>query len=173
MPRTSTFLVALAFAAASSARDLPDPKLTPGATNPQVTQNNIKANICKKGWTKTVRPPVQFTASLKVKQIAEYHYTDTNPAHYEEDHLISLELGGAPKNEKNLWPQPRSGRWTAKMKDDLENVLNKGLCSGEMTLAVAQKAIRTDWVAAYKKYVIPVAKTKKGPTSERKKLYGQ
>src|SRR6266480_1381587 len=141
MPRTSTFLVALAFAAASYARDLPDPKLTPGATNPQVTQNNIKANICKKGWTKTVRPPVQFTASLKVKQIAEYHYTDTNPAHYEED--------------------------------DLENVLNKGLCSGEMTLAVAQKAIRTDWVAAYKKYVIPVAKTKKGPTSERKKLYGQ
>ena len=129
MLRASTFLVALAFAAASFARNLPDPKLTPGVTNPQVTQNNINANICKKGWTKTVRPPVQFTDSLKVKQIAEYHYADTNPANYEEDHLIALELGGAPQNEKNLWPQPRSGQWTAKMKDDLENVLNKRVCS--------------------------------------------
>jgi hypothetical protein len=50
-----------------------------GVTNPQVTQSNIKANICKKGWTKTVRPPVQLTDSLKVKQIAEYHYADPNP----------------------------------------------------------------------------------------------
>jgi hypothetical protein len=30
MLRTSAFLVALAFATASFARDLPDPKLTPG-----------------------------------------------------------------------------------------------------------------------------------------------
>jgi hypothetical protein len=163
MLRTSTFLVALAFAAAAFARDLPDPNLTPGVTNPQVTHNTIKDTICKKGWTKSVRPPVSFTDSLKVKQIAQYHYTDTNPAHYEEDHLIALELGGAPQNEKNLWPQPRSGTWTAKMKDDLENVLNKRVCSGKMTLADAQKAIRTDWTAAYRKYVTLAAKTKKGP----------
>jgi hypothetical protein len=74
-----------------------------------------------------------------------------------------MELGGAPQNEKNLWPQPRSGQWTAKMKDDLENVLNKRVCSGKMTLADAQKAISTDWTAAYKKYVSSAAKTKKGP----------
>ena len=160
MLRASTFLVALTFTAASFAGALPDLKLTPGVTNPQVTQNNISANICKKGWTKTVRPPVQFTDSLKVKQIAAYHYTDRNPAHYEEDHLIALELGGASQNEKNLWPQPRRGKWTAGMKDNLENVLNKRVCSGKMTLADAQNTIRTDWTAAYKKYV-PVAKTKK------------
>jgi hypothetical protein len=28
-----------------------------------------------------------------------------NPKDYEEDHLISLELGGAPRDPKNLWPQ--------------------------------------------------------------------
>jgi len=29
-----------------------------------------------------------------------------NPACYEEDHLISLENGGDPKDPKNLWPEP-------------------------------------------------------------------
>jgi hypothetical protein len=26
-------------------------------------------------------------------------------AHYEEDHFISLELGGHPRDPKNLWPE--------------------------------------------------------------------
>ena len=28
----------------------------PGATNPAVTQDNIKSTICVSGWTKTIRP---------------------------------------------------------------------------------------------------------------------
>jgi hypothetical protein len=39
------------------------------------------------------------------------------------------------------------------MKDDLENVLKKRVCVGQMTLSEAQRAIRSDWTAAYKKYV--------------------
>jgi len=31
-------------------------------------------------------------------------YVDKAPSHYEEDHLISLELGGNPRDPKNLWP---------------------------------------------------------------------
>lgn len=35
---------------------LPDPKCTPGAANPSVTQDNIKDTICVIGFSKTVRP---------------------------------------------------------------------------------------------------------------------
>jgi hypothetical protein len=68
-------------------RDLPDPTLTPGVLNPQVTPSTIKTTICKRGWTKTVRPPVTYTDNLKLKQIAQYGYADKNPTHYEEDHF--------------------------------------------------------------------------------------
>src|SRR5690242_10597803 len=73
---------------------LPDPSCQPGATNPDVTQSTIGSTICVSGWTSTVRPPTSYTNPLKVTQIAEYRYTDTSTADYEEDHLIPLELGG-------------------------------------------------------------------------------
>ena len=36
---------------------LPDPKLTPGAVNPDVTQQTIETTICVRGWTRLVRAP--------------------------------------------------------------------------------------------------------------------
>ena len=39
--------------------------LTPGVLNPAVTQPTIRATICKRGWTRTVRPPVSYTNALK------------------------------------------------------------------------------------------------------------
>lgn len=62
--------------------DLPNPKLTPGATNPAVTQDNIQNTICVKGYTKNIRPPANYTNKLKKIQIREYGYEDINPAHY-------------------------------------------------------------------------------------------
>lgn len=88
--------------APAAARDYPDHEMTPGVRNPSVTQQNIKTTICKVGWTKTIRPPSSYTTNLKKQQIIEYGYSDTTPGHYEEDHLISLQLGGHPSNEKNL-----------------------------------------------------------------------
>ena len=49
----------------------------------------------------------EHASSLKRRQIAAYGYTDTDPRDYEEDHLIPLELGGAPGDPRNLWPQER------------------------------------------------------------------
>jgi hypothetical protein len=133
---------------------LPNPAWQPGVTSPAVTQDNIQSTICVSGYTATVRPPVSYTDKLKVQQIAQYGYADTNPSDYEEDHLISLEVGGDPKDPKNLWPQPRhSEPWNASVKDTLENTLKGKVCSGELTLAAAQHAIATDWVAAYRMYV--------------------
>src|SRR2546428_1074430 len=85
----------------------PDPATTPGVVNPDITQANIHETICNPQWsTKSIRPPVSYTGNLKKQQLAAPRYKDKTPSHYEEDHLISLELGGNPKDPKNLWPEP-------------------------------------------------------------------
>ena len=117
---------------------LPDPKITPGALNPKVRQSTIKKTICKKGWTKTIRPPVSYTNALKIQQMVLYEETGS-PSEYEEDHLIPLELGGAPRNPKNLWPEPHS---QSKFSDPLETQLKRKVCKGVMKLKKARAAIR-------------------------------
>jgi hypothetical protein len=117
---------------------LPDKRRTPGALNPRVRQSTIKKTICKSGWTMNIRPPVAFTNALKIKQMVLYEETGL-PSEYEEDHFIPLELGGAPRNPKNLWPEPRS---QSKLSDPLENTLKLKVCKGLMQLAKARAAIR-------------------------------
>jgi hypothetical protein len=100
----------------------PDPGRTPGAANREVTQGNIRDNICNRGWsTRQIRPPEEYTSKLKREQLPEYgdtvHQTraqllnprtgkvettrclahSDNMACYEEDHLISLENGETPR----------------------------------------------------------------------------
>jgi hypothetical protein len=135
------------------AGDLPDPGLTPGAVDPSIAQENIQGTICVRGYTKTVRPPASYTNSLKKRQIRQYGYADRNPKHYEEDHLIPLSLGGNPTDERNLWPEPRISEWGADKKDQLEFVLYRMVCSGEIGLAEAQQEISSNWIEAWKRYV--------------------
>lgn len=133
---------------------LPNTKLTPGAINPTITQGNMDSTICNKHWsTKSIRPAANYTNKLKKQQIVQYGYFDKNPAHYEEDHLISLEIGGNPTDPQNLWPQPRKGAWNSAMKDALENRLHKLTCARTITLQEAQREISTDWTSAYQKYM--------------------
>ena len=136
----------------------PDPARTPGAANPQVTQENIKDNICNRQWsTKLIRPPAGYTSKLKRKQLREYGDTvhqaraqlvnpstgkvDTarcvahsdNPACYEEDHLISLEDGRSPTDPRNLWPEPYNTHvggviMAARQKDVVEVFIHDEIC---------------------------------------------
>src|SRR4051794_5970241 len=55
---------------------------------------------------------------------------------YQEDHLISLELGGDPTDPRNLWPEPYP---RAADVDQIENQLNAEVCSGQLALAEAQQ----------------------------------
>ncbi|MHA6758041.1 hypothetical protein [Streptacidiphilus sp. PAMC 29251] len=130
---------------------LPDPGCQPGAYNPVVTQSTIGSTICVSGWTATVRPPTSYTNALKVAQIDQYGYADTSTADYEEDHFIPLELGGAPRDVHNLWPEPRYGAKTATGKDGVETKLKNAVCKGTVTLAAARTAIGTDWTTALAK----------------------
>jgi hypothetical protein len=130
---------ALLFGAASlsDAAALPDYAPPPGAVNPQVTQANISQTVCVRGWTKTVRPPVQYTNRLKRAQMRQRGLPGV-PSDYEEDHYIPLEIGGHPTDPKNLWPQ----RWPeARLKDKLENALHAAVCGGKMTLSAAQHCL--------------------------------
>lgn len=89
---------------AGPAEIYPDSSRTPGAPNPDITQENIADNICKKGWsTASVRPPTSVTGPIKTKTMTAYGFTDST--HYELDHLVSLQVGGCPDCVENLWPE--------------------------------------------------------------------
>jgi hypothetical protein len=153
MKRALIFLLLVTLVRTAIAGDLPDSRLTPGAVDPSITQQNIQQTVCVRGYTKTVRPPASYTNKLKKRQIREYGYADRNPKHYEEDHLIPLSIGGNPTDERNLWPEPRNSEWGAARKDQLEFVLYKMVCSGEIPLTKAQQEISTNWIEAWKRYV--------------------
>ncbi len=127
---------------------LPDPACTPGALNPDVTQSSIGSTICVSGWTATIRPPTSYTNALKRQGILDYGYTDTSLSDYEEDHFLPLELGGAPKDPRNLWPEPHAGSKNAYSKDSVENAVKKAVCAGQVTLTAAQSGMLADWTNA-------------------------
>ena len=114
---------------------LADPVLTPGVLSAAVTQASIRSTICRRGWTRTVRPPTDYTNTLKLRQMRLYREHGP-PSAYQEDHLISLELGGDPTDPRNLWPEPYP---RASDVDKIENELNGEVCSGQLTLVEAQQ----------------------------------
>ena len=144
---TPSLLVVAAFALAvvalapSCARKMSHPvvraswTLTPGALNANVTQANIRDTICTHGWTGTIRPPSSYTNELKRDGMRAYGLSG-GPGDYQEDHLISLELGGDPIDPRNLWPEPYP---RAAEVDRIENELNSDVCSGKLTLSEAQR----------------------------------
>jgi hypothetical protein len=118
-----------------------DVRCTPGALNPDVTQDTIHSTICAPGWTDKVQPPGSYTTALKLRQMRDFGEPGS-PLSYKEDHLVPLSIGGAPRDSNNLFPQP-----TAKTteKEELEDHLHQAVCAGQMTLMAAQARMRHDW----------------------------
>ena len=150
------FLISNTVPANALAIGIPNPKLTPGLTNPAVTQKNIGTTICVVGYTKTIRPPVSYTNKLKYDQLHSGYNVqgDMNMRNYEEDHLIPLEVGGHPSSKLNLFPQYYAATYGARVKDRLENKIHLLVCSGKITLKAGQAAFVPDWTVGYKKYVL-------------------
>ncbi len=124
-----------------AAHGLPDADCTPGAVFSGVSS----AQLCVSGYTRTVR---NVPASEKAQVFAEYGVIAHTPGQFEIDHLIPLELGGS--NElANLWPQSASPVPGFHQKDQLENYLHDKVCSGGLSLQVAQHEIATNWIGAY------------------------
>lgn len=122
----------------------PDPAVTPGRV-----ALTAKGEVCTKRWGLDRR---HVTIKMKKQVAAWYHVIWARRANYEFDHLVPRELGGAD-DVRNIWPQPRSGQFNARMKDHLENALHRMVCAGRVPLAEAQTRIATDWIGAYRQYV--------------------
>ena len=145
--------LALAEGSVGQAPFVPDHARTPGAVNHEVTQENIAQTVCVPGYTKTIRPSSSYTSRLKVGQMKELGLPGTMHD-YHEDHLVPLCVGGAPRDERNLWPQPVTGQWTDKVKDQLEASVCRAVCRGAMTLGEGQAIFldEPDWTKAYEKF---------------------
>jgi hypothetical protein len=150
------FMLVAALATAPVA--LPDPNLTPG-----VVRELTLAQVCTTKWGRDHR---FVTSAMKAAVFRRYGYSgnedprcapDKHGRRCEIDHLVSRELGGAD-DVRNLWPEPYLGPLGASAKDRTENRLHVLVCQGSISLQEAQDAIRTDWVAAYAKYVGPIPK---------------
>jgi hypothetical protein len=146
---------------------LPDPKLTPGDVF-EVTA----ADICIPGYSKKVR---NVPAALKRQAYALYGISTWKTGDYEVDHLIPLSLGGS-NSIKNLWPQSTvTSPWNSYAKDTLERRLHNLVCAGKLDLQIAQHAIASNWIEAYKKYVgsEPVAASAVAPKTEPTEFSGE
>lgn len=127
------------------------------ARNPAVTQATIGTTICVRGWTATIRPPASYTDALKrqqLQQFASQHQGDPqwNVAGTEEDHRLSLDLGGAPTDPMNLSPEVHR---SSTLKDQDEAALGGSqgkVCRGLMTLQEAQQELISTWLAEWPGY---------------------
>jgi hypothetical protein len=137
----------------------PDPTCTPGSLNPAVTQATIAQTICVSGWTETVRPSESVTEPEKLASLAAYG-DGGSPHEFEYDHFVSLELGGALNDPRNLWPEPGA---SPNPKDAVENDLHRMVCDGQLHLAQAQHIIATNWVSWARSHTAPPST----PTSTR------
>jgi hypothetical protein len=102
-----------------------------GSLNPDVTQATISQTICKAGWAKSVRPPASYTSKLKRQQLP----AGAKAKDWELDHLMPLELGGAPKDPADVHIVAIV---RAKADDKQEDKLHAEVCDGWKTLAAAQ-----------------------------------
>lgn len=97
------------------------------------------AQLCTPGYTATIRPPQYYTTNLKKAQMTAQHLPGTTKD-YEEDHVVPLEVGGAPRDENNLFPEVWS---EAHRKDRIENAYHDAMCAGRITIAQAQQVFLT------------------------------
>jgi hypothetical protein len=122
----------------------PNSIVTPGETRPVSL-----AEVCRSSQAEVVRT---IPAETRRQVLASYGINPDKPGEFEVDYLITPDLGGAD-SVRNLWPQPYSARWNAKVKDRLEQRLHDLVCTGKIDLPTAQREIARDWIGAYKKYM--------------------
>jgi hypothetical protein len=130
------------------AQQAPRPDLTPGKTLPVTI-----SQVCVPGYSKEARGEHKISKSTR-ETVMFLYGLDPKAKGYVIDHLISLELGGS-NDRRNLWPQTIE---EGHMKDRLENLLHRKVCSKAMTLTEAQLELSFDWRYSYAKCFHGVSK---------------
>jgi len=103
------------------------------ATNGAVTQATTKTTICTTGYTATIRPTLAYTNGIKRHMMQAAGVTDSRA--FVADHILPLEVGGAPRDPRNFMLQNLKD---GKAKDAVENRVHRAVCSGKATLAEGQ-----------------------------------
>jgi hypothetical protein len=122
---------------------LPRRTLTPGAVLPVAV-----GELC---GTHAVENDPPVNPNIQQAVFKEYGLPNSSRIAYALDYLITPALGGSD-DIRNLWPQPSSSTWNARVKDQLEDHLHDLVCQGKVQLTTAQSEIATDWISAYKRY---------------------
>ena len=84
---------------------------------------------------------------------ASWLHTDCRPGRTRTGNWITWSRSESA--EANLWPEPRRSlepQWSAEVKDRLESKLHNLICSGQLDVVEAQRAISEDWVEAYGRF---------------------
>jgi hypothetical protein len=124
---------------------VPNPKLTPGA----VTTTDANA-ICT---TAPHSAGPQVATAMQAIVYHEYGYTSAPAQHkHVMDLLVPHDLGGALVLA-NVWPIAVAGTGFYE-KDQTNAILRQMVCRRELTLAQAQRALETNWYAAWLRYVV-------------------
>ncbi|MHB1022530.1 MAG: hypothetical protein ACYC46_06340 [Acidobacteriaceae bacterium] len=128
----------------------PDPRCTPGGTNPSITLATLQDREWRTGCVRNCQ------TSEAEKHVTYEWYRLPRPHHNsganqvcELDHLVPLELGGAD-GLGNIWPECGPADTVLreryfKVKDRVENYLADEVRTGRMPLHDAQRGIAEDW----------------------------
>jgi len=127
---------------AALAMAMPDPNRTPGAV-----LSIDPAQVCTRGFAQSIRHPYDAAwRHFRVEVFHRYAIPHESWSAYTLDHLVPLELGGAPFDVRNVWPQPKA---EAARKDVVEERLRALVCERHsLALTTAQAAIARDWTSA-------------------------
>jgi hypothetical protein len=133
---------------------VPSDALTPGTTNPKVTQDNIQKTACNAKWVRRARPPTSYINRVRDLQLKRSDLVDKKAKSYAEDFRIPLEVGGGT-DPGNMWPQPVGAGWSAKAKDKLEIYVQREVCAGHMSLKDGQQVFQKNWIEVFQLYCGP------------------
>lgn len=126
-----------------------DPVAAAPALNPDVTPETIQQTICRKGYTKTIRPSSTYTNGIKFRLMRGAEIDESLANKYALDHIIALAIGGSPGSLENL--QLMTAKENSR-KARIEVKLQCLVCTGQVPLDVAQEKMYTNWEATYWEY---------------------
>ena len=127
---------------------LPDARCTPGKAARGAT---LRA-VCTPGYSGRVRNVSERTKARVYRLYGIGHHST---GQYEIDHIIPLELGGS-NSIRNLFPEAARPRPGFHEKDKLENALHREVCAGKISLRLAQRRIKANWLREYRRQFEPV-----------------
>jgi hypothetical protein len=118
---------------------LPNAALTPGA----VVRAGV-TTICRTGYSRSVRPTGETWYQLKRAAFLRYGYPRLISG-LVGDHLVPIEIGGAPTDLRNIWPEALND---ALKKDVVEDAARIAVCFHGYPLQQMQVRIAHDWRTA-------------------------